>query len=83
MLWTLCIPVCVTCVTCVGVYFAYRSRGAPWPLWRSVSVGDRSVAAYQAGPVLQDSPSAGSPSAQTVPNASCSACRDTQDTGTV
>lgn len=62
-------------------YFAYRSRGAPWPLWRSVSVGDRSVAAYPAGPELQDSPSAGSPSAQTVPSASCSACRDTQETG--
>lgn len=69
--------------TCVGVRFAYRSRGVPWPLWLSVSVGDHSVAAYPAGPELQDSPSADSPSAQTVPNASCSACRDTRDTGIV
>lgn len=56
---------------------AYRSMGAPWPLWLSVSVGGRSVAAYPAGPELRDSPSAGSRSAQTVPSASCSACRDT------
>lgn len=72
-------PMCVWTV-CV----AYRSRGAPWPLWRSVSVGGRSVAACPAGPGPQDSPSAGSLSAQTVPNASCSACRheQTQKTNT-
>lgn len=69
-----CVPVCGS------VCYAYRSRGAPWPLWRSVSVGGRSVAACPAGPELQDSPSAGSPFAQTVPNASCSVCRDTQYT---
>ncbi len=64
---------------CGRVCLAHRSRGAPWPLWRSVSVGGRSVAACPAGPELQDSPSAGSPSAQTVPSASCSACGHTHN----
>lgn len=52
----------------------HRNKGAPWPRWRSVSADGRSVAACREGPEPLDSPNAGSPSAQTVPNASVSAC---------
>lgn len=72
--------VCHVCAVCGSVCPAYRSTGAPWPLWQSASVGGRSVAACPAGPELQDSPGAGSLSAQTAPSASCSACGRTTHT---
>lgn len=72
--------VCYVCAVFGSVCPAYRSTGAPWPLWQSVSVGGRNVAACPAGPELQDSPDAGSLSAQTVPSASCSACGNTTHT---
>lgn len=72
--------VCYVCAVFGSVCPAYRSTGAPWPLWQSVSVGGRNVAACPAGPELQDSPGAGSLSAQTVPSASCSACGNTTHT---
>lgn len=65
-----CVAVCGPDALCA----AHRSRGAPWPRWRSVSVGGRSGAACPAGPGPRDSPGAGSLSVQTVPSASCSVC---------
>lgn len=36
------------------VFVAYRNKGAPWPLWRSVAVDGRIVVVCPAGPEPQD-----------------------------